>query len=92
MNRFLALAVLRRREPALQRPFRVPGGLAGSVVVGVGPTLLIAFALWAARDEKVGSLSALLFAALVGLAGAAVYAIHALLKQHVGQPYRPPHP
>src|SRR6201999_3774711 len=38
---FLALAVLRVREPQLPRPFRVPGGTVGAVLIGVGPTLLI---------------------------------------------------
>lgn len=38
---FLALIVLRYREPELPRPFRVPGGKAGTVLLGIGPTLLI---------------------------------------------------
>ena len=70
---FVALLVLRVREPALERPFRVPGGLPGTVIAGVGPTGLIAFALWAARGEKVGVMPALLFAALVALAGPLFY-------------------
>lgn len=70
---FLALAVLRVREPQLPRPFRVPGGTTGAVLIGVGPTVLIAFALWAARDEKVAGMPALLFALLVALGGALVY-------------------
>ena len=70
---FVALVVLRRREPALPRPFRVPGGMAGAVAAGIGPTLLIAFAMYAARAERVLGLNALLFAALVGLSGAVVY-------------------
>ena len=72
---FLALAVLRRREPSLTRPFRVPGGHSGAWLLGVGPAALIGFALWAARHEHVGPLNALVFAALVGLTGAAVYAL-----------------
>ena len=83
---FVALVVLRRREPKLLRPFRVPGGLAGSVAVGIGPALLIAFALWAARDEHVGPLSALLFAVCVGLSGVLVYLFTALLGKRKGQP------
>jgi amino acid transporter len=71
---FVALIVLRLREPELVRPFRVPGGLAGAIAVGVGPALLIAFAIWGARDEKVLGLNALFFSTLVALAGAAVYA------------------
>jgi len=59
---FIALAVLRVREPGLRRPFRVPGGLFAAIACGVGPALLIAFALFAARSERVGPMPALLLA------------------------------
>jgi amino acid transporter len=72
---FVALVVLRCREPNLARPFRVPGGMAGAVAAGIGPTFLIGFALWAARDERVLGLNALLFSAAVGVSGALVYAV-----------------
>ncbi len=72
---FVALAVLRVREPGLARPFRVPGGQGAAILLGVGPAALIAFALWAARDEHVGPLRAPMFAGLVGLSGAVVYAL-----------------
>ena len=72
---FVALPVLRRREPALPRPFRVPGGMAGAILAGIGPALLIFFAMYAARNERVWGLNALLFAALVGVSGAVVYAL-----------------
>ncbi len=78
---FIALVVLRLREPNLHRPFRVPGGLPGAIAVGIGPTLLIAFALWAARNEHVLGLNALLFAATVGIAGAAVYGLTELIRR-----------
>jgi amino acid transporter len=70
---FAALVVLRVREPNLHRPFRVPGGLAASILCGVGPAALILFALYAARDEHVGPLPALLFASLIAIAGPVVY-------------------
>jgi hypothetical protein len=70
---FVALVVLRVKEPELVRPFQVPGGLWGAVAVGVGPTLLSAFALWAARGERVAGLPALGFAAIVAAAGPMVY-------------------
>jgi amino acid transporter len=70
---FVALLVLRVREPELHRPFRVPGGTMGASLLGLGPAALIAFAIWAARGESVGPLSALLFAALVAAAGPLVY-------------------
>ena len=66
---FVALVVLRIREPSLPRPFRIPGGLVTAILSGTGPALLIAFALYAARNEHVGPLNALLFAALVAIAG-----------------------
>jgi amino acid transporter len=70
---FVALVVLRVKEPGLVRPFRVPGGLWGATAMGVGPALLIAFALWAARGERVAGLPALGFAGIVAAAGPAVY-------------------
>ena len=87
---FVALAVLRRREPEMPRPFRVPGGFAGTVVAGMGPALLIAFALWAARDERVGPLPALGFAALVGLSGMLVYAVCAAVGKAKSRQLRRP--
>ena len=36
---FVALAVLRFREPDLPRPFRVPGGLFGAIAIGIPPML-----------------------------------------------------
>jgi len=70
---FVTLVVLRLREPGLARPFRVPGGLLIASVIGLGPTALIGFALWAARGERVAGLPALGFAALVAAAGPLVY-------------------
>jgi amino acid transporter len=72
---FMALVVLRVREPQLTRPFRVPGKLFGAVMVGIGPLLLILFAMWAARTEQVLGMSALLFASLVALGGPLIYGV-----------------
>ena len=69
---FVALVVLRLREPHLTRPFRA-GNLAVATALGVGPTVLIGYALFASRDEKVGPLSAALFALLVALVGPLLY-------------------
>jgi amino acid transporter len=86
---FAALAVLRRREPSLHRPFRVPGGLTTATLLGVGPAVLILFALWYARNERLAGMPSLLFAALVALAGALVYAVARLAYP---QRSTPPHP
>jgi amino acid transporter len=73
MLEFVALVVLRVKEPELARPFKVPGGVWSAVGMGVAPAGLIAFALWAARGERVAGLPALGFAAIVAAAGPVVY-------------------
>ena len=48
---FVALIVLRIREPELPRPFRVPGGMFGAVAVGVAPMLLLGFSVVRGRER-----------------------------------------
>ena len=48
---FVALVVLRVREPDLPRPFRIPGGTAATVILGLGPLLLLGTALVKNADE-----------------------------------------
>jgi amino acid transporter len=70
---FIALTVLRIREPNLARPFKA-GNLAFAILLGAGPTLLIGYALYASRDEKLtGNTSALLFSVAVALLGPILY-------------------
>jgi amino acid transporter len=78
---FAALVALRIREPNLHRPFKA-GNFVVACLMGVGPALLIAYALYASRDEKLGdpgtafaNVSSLAFAAAVGLAGPLLYAV-----------------
>jgi amino acid transporter len=70
---FLSLIVLRRREPSLPRPFRIPGNTAAVSLLGLGPVALLAFALFNARHERLAGMNALLFAAIIAVAGALVY-------------------
>jgi amino acid transporter len=69
---FVALVVLRVREPNLARPFKA-GNLAFACALGVGPTVLIFYALYASRDEQVMGFPAMLFALVVGLLGPVLY-------------------
>lgn len=72
---FAALIALRIREPELERPFRA-GNFACACLLSVGPTILIAYALYASRSERIiGSTSALLFASAVALLGPPLYLI-----------------
>jgi amino acid transporter len=74
---FVALVVLRIREPNLNRPFKA-GNLAIAYSLGIGPAALICFALYASRSEKLmGEMSALMFAVVVGSLGPALYWITA---------------
>ena len=77
---FLALIALRLREPDLARPFRIPGGLAGTILVGVGPTALLVVALIKNRSEqltlwRLGNVSQLAFGVALMALGVAYYFI-----------------
>jgi amino acid transporter len=69
---FAALVALRLREPQLLRPFRVPGGLGGTIAIGIFPALLIGLAVfdqagkW--EKEEVDDLIAPAWALLLGTA------------------------
>jgi amino acid transporter len=60
---FVALIVLRLREPDLPRPFRVPGGIVVAVLLGVPPMVLLGFAAFEASHG--GWLAPILCAALI---------------------------
>ncbi len=65
---FVALVVLRVREPLLERPFRA-GNLAFACLVSAAPSALILWAAWNARGERMAGMPALLFGAIVAAAG-----------------------
>ncbi|HUA96796.1 MAG TPA: APC family permease [Terracidiphilus sp.] len=70
---FAALIALRIREPHLPRPFRA-GSFAFVCLLAAGPTVLIAYALYVSRGEKIiGTTSSLLVSAAVGLLGPPLY-------------------
>lgn len=71
---FLALVVLRFREPGLPRPFRA-GSLATAIALGVFPTVLIVYAAVVSRNERMGHIPALLFGLIVAAAGPLFYLI-----------------
>jgi amino acid transporter len=70
---FIALIVLRIKEPTLRRPFKVPGGMAGAIFVGVCPALLLGFSIVHGEGEQILGMSGLTFGLLLIGAGFVAY-------------------
>ena len=75
---FLALIVLRVREPEMPRPFRVPGGVAGAALLGVLPTVLLVLAGFYAEHEQIFGMSVWFFGAMVMAGGVVAYGLCSL--------------
>jgi amino acid transporter len=73
---FLALAVLRFREPDLKRPFRVPGGKLGAIAIGIPPVLLLAFSVMRSEHEAILGMSSFAFGMILIAAGVLAYAVN----------------
>jgi amino acid transporter len=80
MLEFAALIALRLREPNLPRPFSVPGGLPGAILVGVPPMALLAFSVVRSEHETVLGVSSFAFGVALILAGVAAYGLNYLLR------------
>jgi amino acid transporter len=72
---FWALVALRIREPKLARPYRVPGGIAGTIAIGVPPLALMTAAIVRNSRELAGSTNQLVIGIGVVAAGAALYLV-----------------
>jgi amino acid transporter len=70
---FWALVALRVREPELARPFRVPGGMAGAVMIGLPPLGLIVVALVRNSSEVIGHTNEMAIAGAIIAAGIVLY-------------------
>jgi amino acid transporter len=79
---FWALAALRIREPGLTRPYRVPGGTVGTILIGLPPLALIITALVRNSQESVGSTNELVIGATIVAAGFAMYFLTRLFHRN----------
>jgi amino acid transporter len=77
---FVALVVLRIREPELPRAFRVPGGMFGAVAVGIAPILLLGFSVVRSETEQVLGMSSFSFGMILIAAGVVAYFLNVALK------------
>jgi amino acid transporter len=91
---FVALAVLRFREPNLPRAFRVPGGTFGALAVGVAPMLLLGFAIARSQHEQVLGMSSFTFGVILMGVGVVAYFLNHALKPEgwTPQPQEKPQP
>jgi amino acid transporter len=74
---FIALTVLRIREPDMPRPFRMPGGTIGTILAAIGPTALLACALVKSRSDKLGGVSAFAVGIAIAALGMVAYFVAA---------------
>jgi amino acid transporter len=79
---FAALVALRVREPGLPRPYRVPGGLAGAIALGVLPLVLLVLTVIRNQAEPVGPINAFEFGALLIAAGVVAYFVGERIHDH----------
>jgi amino acid transporter len=70
---FWALTGLRIREPNLARPYRVPGGIAGTILIGIPPLALMVAAVIRNRTEAIGSTTSLAVALVLIALGPICY-------------------
>jgi hypothetical protein len=70
---FAALVALRIAEPNLARPFRVPGGSAGLVLLITPPAILIVLSCARNHAESLGSFNSLTLGSAIVLLGVIVY-------------------
>jgi amino acid transporter len=73
MLEFVALIVLRRREPELPRPFRVPGGMAGAVLATLFPAGLLVISIIQSKRESVLGINSLTLGLSIMAAGLVAY-------------------
>jgi amino acid transporter len=69
---FAALVALRLREPDLPRPYRVPGGMIGAILIGVGPTALLCLAFFKSLSQA-GARVAIIVSVISMVAGVVLY-------------------
>ena len=89
---FVALVVLRVREPELPRPFRVPGGMFGAVAVGITPMLLLGFSVIRSETEQVLGMSSFAFGMLLIAAGVVAYFLNLAVRPQGWTPAGPKKP
>ena len=69
---FLALIALRIREPDLQRPYKLPCGIPGCILITLGPVLVMCLAFYKGLSDE-GARRGLIISAILTAAGILLY-------------------
>jgi amino acid transporter len=69
---FIAMIVLRVREPDLPRPYKLPGGIPACVLLTIGPALVLCFAFYKGLSDD-DSRKGLLISGILVAAGVILY-------------------
>jgi amino acid transporter len=77
---FAALIFLRIKEPNLHRPFKVPGGMFGAILVGIAPIFLLGFSVVRSQTERIWGMSSFAFGAILVGMGVVAYFVNTALK------------
>ena len=77
---FVALIVLRIKAPNMPRPYKVPGGTLGAILLSIAPMALLGFSIKQGQGETVMGINALYFGLLVIAGGFVAYGVKLLLK------------
>ena len=77
---FVALVLLRKNEPDLPRPFRIPGPDWVPILLGLPPAGLTLYALYASRTETVAGVPALTFSLVIAASGIPLYLLAKLFR------------
>ncbi len=75
MLEFVTLVALRIREPELKRDFKVPGGMAGAVMLGICPLALLSLSMVESDAQTVLGMNGLVFGALIIAIGVVLYVV-----------------
>jgi amino acid transporter len=83
---FGALIALRVREPGLKRPYKVPGGLAGCIIISLGPIPVVVVAFIKGLSGGDGVRTGMIVAGISVVVGAIAYFIIAAVNPRVKLP------
>jgi len=82
---FAALIALRVREPNMPRPYKLPGGIPGCILITLGPAAVLCIAFYKGLSDD-GARKGLIICAILTAAGVVLYFAAKGLNPRLGEP------